>query len=207
MTEINEKIRKELNEILNDNLNENLNDNLNENLNDNLNENLNDISSKKIITDLDELFIEINKNFCVTKSLEHCKNLLAAYDGDDWKQYVEFSDTHYKRNHISKNTNDYLEFVLICWLPDQGSIIHDHPENGCLVKVIQGVLREDIYVSNDDESYTYTHTINNERGNISYMEKSSIVHKISNPTIMPSVSLHVYSPPKFKHTVCKTTSC
>lgn len=191
-----------MSDVLNDNMSDVLNDDMSGVLNDDMSDVLNDNSNKKTINSLDELFIETNKKFSVTRSLEHCKDLLTIYNSDDWKQYVEYSDMHYKRNHISKN--DDLEFILICWLPNQGSIIHDHPDNGCLVKVIQGVLKEDIYVSDNNESYTYTHTIYNEQGYISYMEKSRVVHKISNPTDMPSVSLHIYSPPKFKHSVCKT---
>jgi predicted metal-dependent enzyme (double-stranded beta helix superfamily) len=159
------------------------------------------------IDNLFKLFSEINKKFTETGTLSACEELFDRYNGDDWMKYISFSEESYKRNPIAGMVNENLEFILICWKPTQGSPIHDHPENGCLVKILKGSLREDIYVNHDDEGYKFLCSKNNKKGDISYMERMSIVHKISNPSDEKSaISLHIYSPPKFKYTICKIIS-
>ena len=38
--------------------------------------------------------------------------------------------------------NEKYEIYLICWNKKQISKIHDHPENGCILKVLKGELIE-----------------------------------------------------------------
>lgn len=164
------------------------------------------------IDNLKELFESINNKFSETKTLKNCKEILECYNGTDWQKYISFSDETYKRNVISDMTNDNFEFVLICWKPMQESPIHDHPDNGCLVKILQGTLQEEIYLNEKNENeenninniYKHIESKINRVGDISYMEKMSLIHKISNPNKeFPSISLHIYSPPKFKTTIFK----
>ena len=80
------------------------------------------------------------------------------------------------------------------------SLVHDHPSNGCLVLILEGELTEDFYIKSDHKTYQYYGQRINKLCDVSYMEKDQIVHRISNSSGNKSISLHVYSPPKFKHT-------
>lgn len=125
------------------------------------------------------------------------------------------TNTHsYTRVIIPNMSNDLFELILICWDKNQTSPIHNHPENGCILKVLQGELTEDVYVRENidtlhsevlDKTYLHTKTRINPTNSISYMCGDDVIHKISNTNLnedemCQTVSLHIYSPPKFKYT-------
>lgn len=158
------------------------------------------------MTDLCELYKKVVAQFNKTQTLVSCSEIISEYTGDDWKKYVEFSDTTYKRNILHEFSNDDIEMILICWNDDQISQIHDHPSSGCLVRILEGILTEDFYERTDlfdNTFYKYISSRENNIGDISYMEKNQTVHRVRNTNIGKSISLHIYSPPKFKHSVCK----
>src|SRR5437879_2660100 len=95
------------------------------------------LNSKKM-SDLKILYDQIDKKFKSNHSLIYCREILKSYCGDDWQKYVQFCPDRYTRVILSEYSNDAFEFVLICWNKDQLSPIHDHPNNGCLLKVLQG---------------------------------------------------------------------
>lgn len=154
------------------------------------------------ITSLKDLQIQIKKtvlsdgSFCLKKYTD----IVERYDSDDWKQYVKFSDSGYRRNTVPECSDDLFEFVIICWNNNQRSQIHDHPDNGCILKVLQGDLSEDVYQKSDNKAtYQYIGTNRVENGTVSYMEKTQIIHRIRNSD-KQTVSLHIYSPPDY---ICK----
>lgn len=156
---------------------------------------------------LKELYEKVVEQFNETKTLSSCRELISQYEGLDWKKYVEFSDVTYKRNILSEFSNSDIEFILICWNACQASPVHDHPSNGCLVRILEGQLTEDFYVMNHkctDTSYKFVGFRDNKVGDVSYMEKNHTVHRIKNTNNdKQSISLHIYSPPKFGYTMCK----
>lgn len=161
------------------------------------------------ILNLKTLYNEINTKIKTepisTFKLKCCTDLLNMYSGNDWKEYVKFCSEKYIRVILSELSSDVFEIVLICWNKNQESPIHDHPNNGCLLKVLQGSLLENIYTNYNTEYVYVTSRINNV-GDVSYMEKNDILHRIINNNnnemeYYQSVSLHIYSPPKFKHNI------
>jgi predicted metal-dependent enzyme (double-stranded beta helix superfamily) len=44
------------------------------------------------------------------------------------------------RNNIY--SNEFFDLHIITWNVGQGSRIHDHSENGCVLKILQGQLQE-----------------------------------------------------------------
>jgi len=125
--------------------------------------------------------------------LDECRDILDRYSYDDFKNYIQYNPEHY--NRIILKSNDLFDIMLICWNIDQESKIHDHPENGCLLKVLKGELLEDIYFNkNDVMSYVKTNVVS--ENNFGYREKNTMIHKII-PT-QKTVSLHIYSPSNFK---------
>lgn len=125
--------------------------------------------------------------------------LLQSYNGDDYRQFIEFSDYNYTRNIMY--INNVIEIVLICWNIGQQSTIHDHPHNGCLMKMVEGNLIEEVYSKVDSNyrvsSYKYDSTNYLDHGDIRYQENKYIIHKISNSFMNPAISLHIYSPPNY----------
>ena len=85
---------------------------------------------------------------------------------------------------------------MICWDTDQGSPIHNHADNGCVLKVLEGELLETQYKSLVDyeEPTKITHVT---AGMSSYIDNGIGVHKIESPG-QQTVSMHIYSPPKYK---------
>jgi len=127
--------------------------------------------------------------------LKNCECLLKAYVGDDWKKYIEINNSTYNKNIVI--SNEIFDIVVITWNVNQCSKIHDHPKNGCLVKILQGELQEDLFELNLNEiKHLSTNIL--QYNNISYNESNKIVHKISNAGNEIAVSLHIYSPSKCK---------
>ena len=86
------------------------------------------------------------------------------------------------------------ELIIITWFPNNYANIHNHADNGCLLKVLDGELIEKRY-THKLEKYKEIKYFKNE---ISYMNNKLGLHSILNDNDKPSVSLHVYSPPRFK---------
>jgi hypothetical protein len=114
-------------------------------------------------------------------------NIINLYIGTDWKEYIQETklDFYKVKIYLSKN----FEIILIIWKEGYSTPLHKHPKNGCVLKILEGYLVEEII--NDDKKQ-----INNFiTGNISYMHDNKGLHKIS--SLKNSYSLHIYSPPGF----------
>ena len=62
--------------------------------------------------------------------------LVRDYKTDDWKQYAKISKNLYRKNKVY--SDDTIEVYIIIWLPGHGTKIHNHSENGCILKVLLG---------------------------------------------------------------------
>lgn len=79
-------------------------------------------------------------------------------DPEDYQQYAHFDDSrNYTRNLISTDHESYT-LLLLCWNSGKESPIHDHPCDGCWMRVVTGNVQECRYVKNssssDDDSLT-----------------------------------------------------
>ncbi len=104
-------------------------------------------------------------------------------------------------NNLTKNTikknilykNKEFEIVKIDWGPKSSTLLHDHPQRGCIMILLKGNLIEEVYNNSKN-------IINNLKfNNISYIHNKIGLHKVSNPYNTDATSLHIYSPP------CKIT--
>jgi hypothetical protein len=103
---------------------------------------------------------------------------------------IEINNNHYMKHYII-STNKY-SLILIKWNKDIESKIHDHPEGGCIVRLLGGKLKEESYtcdMNNISQRTLYS-------GNFSYMKGKTILHRII--AIEDSISLHVYIPGLYK---------
>lgn len=143
------------------------------------------------INDLGDIIThKLKDNF----ELFELKDILFSYNGSDWNKYINFDKLKYTRNIVYKNNN--IEIIIICWYKWQSSKIHDHPNNGCILKVLHGNLEENIYNNTSGNLVKIkTNILNN--NNVSYMKGNTHLHNICNNSNEYAVSIHVYSPPNY----------
>lgn len=146
--------------------------------------------------DLQKLYLSINK-FMENNKLQNCKNILEEYNSMDYINYIpleyNFNNYGYQRIKLNEFSNNIFEFILIIWKPNSLSKIHDHPENGCLMKILNGTIDEHEY-NNKLEFKAYWKL---SKGMISYIEKNNTLHSISNTSDEFAFTLHIYTPPNY----------
>ena len=144
---------------------------------------------------IEQLAIEINEKMNHGIKLKNMIDIIKKYNGDDWEKHKQFCDNKYTRNLAFRN--DKFEILIICWNKGQKSCIHDHPDNGCLVKLVKGCLVEECY-SKINDKLTLVSTNNINKDDVSYQEGSDGLHRIINPSLDNCcVTIHIYSPPNY----------
>ncbi len=144
---------------------------------------------------LKDIVFELNKDKDNNELHGH-QDLLMKYNDLDWEYYKSFSHKKYKKNLVYRNDN--YEIFIICWSPGQFSPIHNHPENGCIFKIIEGEMSEYRYNINLD----LIELNNLTKDSIGYIDKFG-THKMYNESNKTVVSLHIYSPPNFNAKIYK----
>jgi len=144
------------------------------------------------VNNLESLFLSIEKQI-KDKGLKNMTKLLKMYNSDDWKKHVEFKNESYNRKIFKSNDN--FEIIIISWNKFQKSPIHDHPSNGCLMKILQGSLIERRYKNNEKLELKNENIY--KENDVAFIKGDKIIHEIINKDYN-TVSLHIYSPPNFK---------
>eukprot|EP00292_Cryptomonas_paramecium_P014079 CAMPEP_0113690342 /NCGR_PEP_ID=MMETSP0038_2-20120614/17725_1 /TAXON_ID=2898 /ORGANISM="Cryptomonas paramecium" /LENGTH=234 /DNA_ID=CAMNT_0000611631 /DNA_START=45 /DNA_END=749 /DNA_ORIENTATION=+ /assembly_acc=CAM_ASM_000170 len=112
-------------------------------------------------------------------------------------KYVDWQgDSPYTRNLVASDGKNYSLLVL-CWKPGRESRIHNHPCQGCFVRVLCGSLVETLYSVHPeiDEIREITARVAN-AGSVSFMNDDLGLHKIgAENNACGAVSLHLYTPP------------
>tara|TARA_B100000123_G_scaffold173990_1_gene129200 strand:+ start:226 stop:666 length:441 start_codon:yes stop_codon:yes gene_type:complete len=114
--------------------------------------------------------------------------LLRNYNGEEWKDYINFENNNYGKKLVHRDDN--FEIKVLSWKPGDKSGIHNHSEFGCLMKVLQGNLQENIY-SDNLNLLDIKHLSTNE---VSYIDNTIGYHSINNNYNKDCISLHIYSP-------------
>lgn len=141
-----------------------------------------------------EMIDKLNKNL-KDKKLTSSKKLLENYNGNEWKSFITESKEKYSKSLMYRN--HLYDIFVITWQPNQKSLIHDHPDNGCLLKILEGELEEETYTIENNKLKLKDKNIIKKK-EISYQEGKNGLHKISNNSNKRSISIHIYSPPKSK---------
>ena len=144
---------------------------------------------------LKDLIEKLNDKLCQKEmnNIISCKIEIENYTDNDWKKNKSFFDDNSLDKKYYKNIiyqNDVFELVLIKWSKDSHTTIHQHPKNGCLLKVLEGNLKEERFYNK--EKYQVT---NLDKNSVGYMHDVLGKHRIS--ALEESYSLHLYSPPKY----------
>lgn len=141
---------------------------------------------------------------------------------DDVQQYITWDESKpYTRNLVA---TDYKSFTLLilCWNPGMESVIHDHNQSHCFMKVVTGKIVETRY-----HTHVTPHASANNNGqalkqltqqtmseqNVTFINDSYGLHKISNASeVARAITLHCYVPPyrfcnKYDSVTGVQTSC
>ena len=95
--------------------------------------------------------------------------------------------------------NEHFEIVFITWGAHCESPIHCHPENGCILTVLDGNLVEERY-NNKGVLCEYNFI---KCWDVGYMDNYIGKHRIINKNDYNVYSFHVYSPPGYYDKCCK----
>lgn len=137
----------------------------------------------------------------------------------DWAPYA-FADLSrgYTRNLVDIG-NGKANLLILVWSPGKGSLIHDHADAHCLMRILKGSLVENRYEipeGYNKENLIPPRKIKETRynaGQVTYMSDELGLHKIGNavedldvggPDGIPevAVSLHLYTPPNAAREGC-----
>jgi hypothetical protein len=99
---------------------------------------------------------------------------------------IENKNNFYEKFYLFENNN--FSLILIKWNKNCETRIHDHPEKGCIVRLLNGELIEEIYNSKLNKIDSQFLKIDN----FGYKSGSKILHKIIAQN--NAISLHVYIP-------------
>mmetsp|Transcript_43185 Transcript_43185/g.91860 ORF Transcript_43185/g.91860 Transcript_43185/m.91860 type:complete len:255 (+) Transcript_43185:128-892(+) len=115
----------------------------------------------------------------------------------EWKKYAIFdSMKNYTRNLIATD-NETFTLLLLCWNSGKESPIHDHPCDGCWLRVCQGKVQETRYeIDTETDKMDITFDEVYEDDAPAFIKDSMGYHKVGNPSeSIPAVTLHLYCPP------------
>ena len=90
----------------------------------------------------------VSNHFKSNKSLEKLiigQDLITELKQSNFSKY-EFTAGCYNRNRI--HTTDNFEILLLNWDTDSRTPLHEHPENGCKMLLLEGCLKEKIVNEN-----------------------------------------------------------
>lgn len=142
---------------------------------------------------LQQLIEQVSANIKNGQKLIEQLNLLEEYNENDWEQYVDFNETYTRK---SIYTDDYIEILILGWEKNSESGVHDHPDGGCLFKLLKGNVTEVVYKRKEDNTLQFISEKKLGLNSISYKESKTILHSIINGDER-SVCMLVYSPANY----------
>mmetsp|Transcript_19495 Transcript_19495/g.28461 ORF Transcript_19495/g.28461 Transcript_19495/m.28461 type:complete len:248 (-) Transcript_19495:113-856(-) len=113
----------------------------------------------------------------------------------DHYSFIE-SHKNYTRNLIATDHQTFT-LLLLCWNPNKSSPIHDHPCDGCWMRVLKGTVNEKRYVENKvRDGFVCTMDSSFQEGSQTFINDNMGYHKIGNEgSAGQAISIHLYSPP------------
>ena len=114
----------------------------------------------------------------------------------DWTllgPHIRYIQRGYLRKRLHRNR--LWEMLLVCWLPGQHTVIHDHGDSWSATRVVCGEMSEVVYEWRGEGKKMRPLTERRVRAPELTIEKPGAIHKVWNGSPEPAVSLHLYSPP------------
>ncbi len=125
------------------------------------------------------------------------ENFLTAnpIDPDDLLNYVYFREDSFGRNLVHRTP--HCELAVLTWLPGNRTQIHDHGGQRAWIAMHTGVLQFQTFGPIEDEGRLPQ--LKEERprgeGDLLYIDDKVGIHRITNVTKKPAISMHLYAGP------------
>lgn len=142
---------------------------------------------------LQQLSTTVSENLAKGVKLKDLLPAIEQYSGDDWIQYRRFDENNFTR--VPVFIDEQVEIRLLCWNKQMVSDLHDHPKDGCVLKVVEGSLVEELFSM---KPFQLLQSSALTTGDLSYIDDQKGIHRILNQTDEPAVSLHFYVPPGYE---------
>jgi cysteine dioxygenase len=112
----------------------------------------------------------------------------------DVRPFRFFKPGTYARHRVLRN--EYVELLVLCWLPGQRTPIHDHNGSYGAVRVCEGVMWETTFALNEARELYYRSAREWGKGEVTDANVPDI-HQLGNPECSGQslVTLHLYAPP------------
>ena len=107
--------------------------------------------------------------------------------------HVAYSPRGYVRKRLFRNGQ--WEMLLLCWLPGQMTVIHDHGGSWGATRVLSGSLTESLFRWREAASSVTRQRSRTLQASQITVETDDTIHQVANQGDMPAISLHIYSPP------------
>src|SRR3954447_24257695 len=109
-----------------------------------------------------------------------------AAEADRWRPRIRFREG--SRWWTRLHGDDVLDVWLLTWLADQSTDLHDHGGSAAAFTVVEGSLSEIRLTGLTERRSVVT------AGSTRTVE-AGVVHDVRNPSGIPAISVHAYSPP------------
>ncbi|KAK9446616.1 RmlC-like cupin domain-containing protein [Limtongia smithiae] len=164
---------------------------------------------KMAIPDFDALVAEIRAEIQKTSGLDakevNVKGLMETMrrytsQRTEWGRFaLEDPSRSYTRNGVD-DIEDKANLLVLVWNPGKSSLIHDHADAHCVMKILEGNLVETVFKWPDKTAPPAPMEIDKQQtyrtDDVAYIADDIGLHRISNNSPNKiAVSLHLYTPP------------
>ncbi|XP_048857066.1 cysteine dioxygenase type 1 [Brienomyrus brachyistius] len=163
-----------------------------------------EVTKPQTLDDLIKILHQIFSSDSV--NVEEVQTIMEAYESNpqEWMKFAKFDQYRYTRNLVD-NGNGKFNLMILCWGEGHGSSIHDHTNSHCFMKILQGQLKETLFMWPDSKSHGSMKQKSQrvlQDNKCAYISDSIGLHRVENVSHTErACSLHLYSPP-FQH--CQT---
>lgn len=113
---------------------------------------------------------------------------------EEIRPYRQFNSEKYARNKIFRN--DFVELLILAWLPGQITLIHDHNGSHGVVRIFEGEITETKYQFDKEEKIRISSAQIVPAGMLAGVGEPDIHHLGNDLTNKENaISIHVYAPP------------
>ncbi|HQU83113.1 MAG TPA: cysteine dioxygenase family protein [Pyrinomonadaceae bacterium] len=116
----------------------------------------------------------------------------ANFTNEEFEPYRRFSEEKYMRNLVFRN--DFVEILVLGWIPEQESLIHDHDGSHGVVRVFEGSIVETKFHWDEDMKIRKGEQLEATKGMMTSVGEPDI-HHLKNTSAQNSLTVHVYAPP------------
>jgi cysteine dioxygenase len=121
---------------------------------------------------------------------------LQNYKNSDWQEFAIWDPYRYTRNLLGES--DKFNLILLCWSEGNASSIHDHTDSECIMKCVQGNVKETRYAwpTKKRTKMIETGLTEGSEGDVIWINDDMGLHRVENPSLTSRMAtLHFYWPP------------